>query len=406
MRPPLLPTNLFCLAFLLQGVCGYAQDDRRDYPSLLSRGYVELNVGHIDYPFSRAELEPGHEAESIDVPNLAVRLSLGYRFNDRISMQLRYLRPARWVQYRNIDGDQARHSVWMNVTGLTLTSRVPVKGPLSIYGEGGLGVVTRHGITLDRTGVVKDAMFATLLLGGGLEYRLSRDWGLAMSTNYSPSHSTPSQPSTAFYSGGITYRVDASSRRGADADSSYIFPKQLIQVGYTTSAFGDGFNTIVSPIFWEGDVGVATGVTLHYQRNVFHTRRVFSLDWGTSVAYMISKLNRNDFLSVSAYPLLRFTVLRTKAADLYVSYSMAGPTFISKFTIDGRETGRNLTLQDLFGVGVYANENRHINAEIRVGHYSNGNLLPRNTGIQVPLSFNLGYAFQEWPGKRHEQRVR
>lgn len=394
-RPTLLPTTLLCLTFLLCGVSAFAQTDPREYPSLLSHGYVELTVGLINYPFSRSELEPGHVVESIDVPNLAVRLSLGYRLNDWVSTQLTYLRPARWVQYRNIDGDQAGHSVWMNVTGLTLALRVPVRGPLSIYGEGGLGVVTRHGITLDQSGIVKDAVFATVLLGGGLNYRLSREWGLAMSTSYSPAHSTPSQPSTVFYSGGMTYRVNplASSKREVDSDTNYIFPKHLIQAGYTTSAFGDGFNTIVSPIFWQGDVDVAKGVTLHYQRNVFHTKKVFSLDWGASIAYLISNLNRNDFLSVSVYPLFRFTVLRARAADVYLSYSMGGPTFISKFMIDGRETGRNFTLQDLLGVGVYTNEQRHLNAEIRVGHYSNGNLLPRNTGIKVPLSFHVGYAF-------------
>jgi hypothetical protein len=44
-------------------------------------------------------------------------------------------------------------------------------------------------------------------------------------------------------------------------------------------------------------------------------------------------------------------------------------------------------------VGVYAGRDRRYNFELRVGHYSNGNLIPRNPGIKVPLTFNVGYAF-------------
>jgi hypothetical protein len=117
---------------------------------------------------------------------------------------------------------------------------------------------------------------------------------------------------------------------------------------------------------------------------------------------MTSNVNRNDFLSLSVYPLFRFTPIRTKPADVYVSYSLAGPTFISKFVIDGRETGRNFTLQDFLGFGFYASKDRHFNAEIRIGHYSNGNILPQNPGIKVPLTFNLGYAFDRLPFKNRQ----
>jgi hypothetical protein len=374
-----------------------AQDDRRDYPALLSRGYVDLNIGHIGYPFSQSQLEPGHQAESIDVPNLAVRLTLGYRFNDYVSTQLSYLRPVHWVEYRNIDGDNASHSVWMNVTGLTVKSRWPVNEQLSLFGEWGLGIVTRHGIENDRTVILRDAVYATPLLGAGIEYRLTPAWGLSMNATYSPARSSPPQPHTASYSGGVVYTIDPGQRgaRPSDPGTGYLFPKHLIQIGYTTSALGYGFNKVVAPIFWQGDVDVDAGVTLHYQRNVFHTRRIFSLDWGTSLAFKTSRQNRDDFLTVSVFPLFRFTVLRTAAADLYFGYSLAGPTFISKSIIDGQRTGRRFTFQDLLGIGVYAGKNKRMNAEIRVGHYSNGNLLPRNPGIKVPLTLNVGYAFSD-----------
>ena len=395
VRTTLLRASLSCLIVLLQGVHASAQDDRREYPFLLSKGFVELNVGHITYPFSQAELEPGHTAESVDVPSLAVRLSFGYRFNDYVSTQLSYMRPARWVRYTNIDGDRSSHSVWMNVTGVTVTSRVPVKGPLSVHGEGGLGFVTRHGTDINGAAAVKDAVYPSVLLGGGVEYRLNREWGLTMTTVYSPARPSPPQPRTVFYSGGLTYRIDPlpSSRPAPDADAGYIFPKHLIQAAYVTNALGYGANTFMSPVFWQGGVEVRRGLALQYQRNVFHTKKVFSLDWGTSVAYKTSRQDGDGFLTVSIFPMFRFTAIRTKGADVYGSYSLAGPTFISKVVIDGEDTGKRFTLQDLVGVGIFAGKNRHMNVEVRIGHHSNGNLFPQNVGIKVPLTFSVGYAF-------------
>jgi hypothetical protein len=45
------------------------------------------------------------------------------------------------------------------------------------------------------------------------------------------------------------------------------------------------------------------------------------------------------------------------------------------------------------GAGIFIDPRRHFNAEVRIMHYSNGNLFPRNPGITVPLDFNLGYSF-------------
>ena len=98
-------------------------------------------------------------------------------------------------------------------------------------------------------------------------------------------------------------------------------------------------------------------------------------------------------MTLSVYPMLRFTALRTKPLDLYFNYSVAGPTFISKITIDGKDTGREFTFRDFMGMGIYAGKLRKLNAEINIGHFSNGNIFPSNAGVKIPLSFNLGYTF-------------
>jgi opacity protein-like surface antigen len=389
-----LRVGSLALVFLLQPFVADAQDDRRDYPSMLARGFAEIAAGHISYPFSQIHMEPGHRAGSVQTPSLAARVTFGYRFDDTLSGQVTYLRPARWVEYRNVDGTTNGGTVWMNVAGLTMKARTPVTGRWSAYAEAGLGIVTRHGLSVGGRTVVADAVFATPLVGGGADYQVTEEWRLTLGGLYSPGQSDPLQPRTVAFTTGMTYLVTPRpAARPVPGEPTYIFPEHLVQLGFTTNALGYGFNTAVSPIFWQGDVRVDRGVTLHYQRNLFHTKKLFSLDWGASLAYKRSDLDRDRFLALSIFPLFRFTAYRTTVADFYFSYSLAGPTFISKTVIDGQRVGKRFTFQDLLGLGAYAGRDRRYNLELRVGHYSNGNLIPRNPGIKVPLTFNVGYAF-------------
>ena len=45
------------------------------------------------------------------------------------------------------------------------------------------------------------------------------------------------------------------------------------------------------------------------------------------------------------------------------------------------------------GIGVFAGKNRHLNASVKINHYSNGNIFTQNAGVKIPLTFSLGYAF-------------
>src|SRR5262249_19806191 len=157
-------------------------------------------------------------------------------------------------------------------------------------GEGGLGIITRKGFEVNQAPALKDANYGTLLFGAGLEYRLNGNWSLTAGLTSSPAHSGPHQPRTSFFSGGFNYTMRPLPSEQLDAHDSndYIFPHNIIQLGYSTNALGYGVNDFVSkgavPIFWAADVQVAHGVSATYQRNVFHTSRVFSLDWGATAA--------------------------------------------------------------------------------------------------------------------------
>lgn len=180
--------------------------------------------------------------------------------------------------------------------------------------------------------------------------------------------------------------------------AGYYFPKQIVYAGYSSNIIGYDVNNFVSkgaiPIFWGGEARMERGLLLNYQRNIFHSRKVFALDWGAGIGFWKSEKNNQTFFTLSAYPVFRFNFLRSQNADFYFEYSVAGPTYISKVLIDGKQTGEHFTFQDMMGVGVFAGKKKNVNAGIRIAHYSNGNLFPQNDGLMIPLTVSLGYAFE------------
>src|SRR5215216_6739300 len=112
----ILRITSLALNFGLMNLSISAQDTRAQYPRFLSRSYIGLNMGYINYPFSSLQLEPGFQAESIRIPHLAVQvLLLGHHINKNLSAQISYSRPVNWVEYKHVNGDQYIHYVWMNI---------------------------------------------------------------------------------------------------------------------------------------------------------------------------------------------------------------------------------------------------------------------------------------------------
>lgn len=401
----------FILAFLLP-VCLYAQDERSQIPLVLQRSYFEVNLGYINYPFSAVQLEPGYVlAGAVTVPHLAPRLVLwGYHFNDYLAGQITYMRPVIWVKYRYVkEGGDELHtrSVWTNVGGITLKGILPLGGNFSAYGEGGLGIITRAGFNDENENpIVKDANFATVLFGAGLKYQLNKQWALQLVGNYSPASRKHNQPYTSYVGTGFAYTFAPYTEKQLKrtADAGVVHPKQWFQIGFTSNVLGYGVNDLVSnkyfPIFWGGNAHVKQGLTLNYQRNIFHSAKLFALDWGVNASYWkTTGMNHGidyggqDFFTLSLFPVFRLNYLHTKDFDAYFYYTVAAPTFISAKIIDGFDTGEHFTFMDNMGTGIFFGENRNMNVELKIGHYSNGNIFPKNDAVKIPLSLNLGYAF-------------
>jgi hypothetical protein len=375
------------------------EDTRTQYPSLLTNSYFSVNVGRVDYPFSAQQLERGFTADSIDIPRIAVRAVLiGHQFAPYFSVQAHYLRPVEYLAYRKINGRDVSGRVWMHFGGVTGKTQLPLGRRLALYGEAGIGLTSRRGFDSGTTAIVRDAHFGNALLGGGLEYHVNRKWDLLAGTLLSTGNADQDQPRTFFTSGGFRYtmRELPADVVTANRRDGYFFPERVLQISYTTNELGYGFNTLVSkkvPIFWGGNVRVRRGLAVHYEQNVFHTRKVFGFDVGTSAGFWKSETNREWFQTLSLYPLFRFTLLRTRAADMYVNYSLAGPTYMSKSVVDGLATGNAFTFQDFMGMGFFVGPSRRLNVGVKINHYSNGNIFTDNAGVKIPYTFNVGYTF-------------
>jgi hypothetical protein len=400
MHRPFFRVAILAFVCALYGPGASAEDRRAQYPFFLRNSYFEIDAAYIEYPFSHRQLQPGFTVESVHTPHTAVRVVLlGHHFSRHLSAQISYARPVEWVKYENINGDPAKRSVWMNVAGATARGTLPLTDRLSVFGEGGLGIVTRSGFAVDGVPVVTDASYPTVLLGAGVKLQLTRSWDVAATASFLPRNGEVQQPHTGLLSGGFVYnmrpRTDAEVR--ARADPGFRFPRRLLQGGFTTGAFGDGVNAFVStgpvPIFWGGLAKVHRGFALRYQQNVYHGGKLFSLDWGVTAAGWQSLRDGSRFATLAAFPAFRFTPLRTKPVDAYFMYSVAGPAWISRTTIDGEETGRHFTFQDFMAAGVYLGRERQWNLELSIAHYSNGNLFPRNAGVSVPLTVGIGRTF-------------
>lgn len=387
---------LFFTGMLMLWLENTAQELQADYPPVLRNSFFGVTVGAINYDFSLAQMESGNSVESIKIPHPAVRITLyGKQITKHLAAQITYMRPVTWVQYKNVNGRVSVNNVWMNVAGITATGNLPVTNKIALTGEAGLGVITRKGFSINNKPVVTDANYATLLAGASLQYQLNNNWSLRMNVVLSPENKKVKQPQTVFIGAGFHYHLRANSitQKKNSGNSTYHYPQQFLVAGITTNQLGYGVNNVFSkgpiPVFWGGEVHIKKGFSLSYQRNIFHTRKVFAIDWGAGLGYWTSRKNNQSFFTLSVFPVLRFTAIRTKPADFLFEYSLAGPTYISQTDIDNKETGKKFTFYDFMGIGIFAGSKRNLGATIRIAHFSNGNLFPRNDGIKIPLTFSL-----------------
>ena len=401
---------LFFLFFLFSSyvVTGQTTKDSlgsvSQMPAAMQKSFFEIGVGYVGYPFSEKQLQPGYTMESVLVRHPAVRLVLlGYEITPYLHAQVTYMRPIWWVKYsfRNNsipnDGAETR-TVWMNVASATLKPVVSLSDRISLNAEGGLGVVTRHGIRDKNNNiVVKDLSFATITAGAGIAYSFDEKCAVTMQVGHTFPAKGYDQPPVTYAGAGFRYSFAPfdEDKLQKTRKEGRIFPKQWISLSYSTNSFGYGVNEFFKSIylFWGGAAQVDYGFMASYQRNLFNGPKIFSFDVGSNVAYWKTNAMKEDLFAFSLYPVFRFNFLHNKLFDPYFFYILGGPTYLSHSYIDGNDTGKRFTFYDALGIGAFFGKERVLNAELRIAHYSNGNIFPMNCGVKIPLTFSFGYSF-------------
>lgn len=375
----------------------------------LSNFYYSVNFGGIFYPFTNDNLVDGYKTDTFSKNYFSGKIGFGYKFKEDLALQFGVIRPASWFKYNNINNIGYERSVWINAWYLTLKKNINLTKKLSFFGEAGVANVTRVGFSINDEVIYSDAHFGSFIYGLGFNYKLNERWRLNLNGTFIPKRPSENQPSISQITFGFDYHIQKIPEKLAEEyanDTRYFFPKNILQFSYGNSGIGFGVNRFFGmslkvgnfesfgiPVFWVGEVKTAQAISITYQRLAFRTQKLFSLDWGVSITYFNTEATNENVFAFSIFPSMRFYLLRKNKFDLYANYSVIGPTFLTKKNIDNLNTGPKTTFQDTMGLGVFFGKQRSYNAELRIMHYSNGNIFPQNSGVAVPIQFTLGKTF-------------
>lgn len=402
----LLFLNLIFTFQILSGQEKQPEKLRTQLTPFLEKTYFNFNLGLIHYPYSDDNLNEGYSSTGTTPGRFSGRFLLGYKFKEDFAVQFGVMRPANWFQFHDIEYKDQRSSVWVNLWSLSFKKDFKLLKSTKAYLEFGFGNFARVGIKNGDKIIYDDAHYLSAVLGAGLQYNLSKKWDLLLNATYLPAYENHNQPFTFQTSLGATYHLQQVSKEKAieyAKDERYYFPKGFFHLGYGSGEIGFFTNAFFSssasigslentgiPIFWHGDVLARTTLSLMYQHTVFRTQKYFSLDVGASMTYFNS-YEGSDVIGLSVFPVLRFYLWRPKAFDFYTNYSVIGPAYVSKKNIDGILTGPRITYQDFMGIGLFFGAKRQYNADLKIMHFSNGNIFTNNDGVAIPLVFSFGF---------------
>lgn len=398
LKKSVLTASLISAAFCTHAATHhYLPGERAQLPPELNQTYMGFGAGYTDIPYSNSDLINGIRATSFKNPSFGLNVFIGHFFNPYLAAQVSLMRPVKWAYANGIQTPTDKHSIWISLFGVALRPTLPVSERMSLYGLAGVGIVSRHGFSINNTVANPSEDMMSFLTGGGLTYALTPHWHLDLGVEDALARPEKQQPNV-FYSFAGFYYIFQTLHLPHYYSTHYIFHKNLIQVGgLNTDVFNPNINRFFTvgylPIFWTGDVKAKNGAWFMYERNIFHTHKIFSFDLGTSVSTYHSLVNNTSFQAFSVFPAVRFWFLRSPQADLYFTYSVAGPTYLTQSHIDGIYLGGRFSFQDMLGVGAFLGQAKELNLAMTLGHYSNGNLLPNNPGVEVPLVVSVGYAF-------------
>ncbi len=146
-----------------------------------------------------------------------------------------------------------------------------------------------------------------------------------------------------------------------------------------------------SPIFWHASTKADSGFYFMYRRTIYHTKKYFSLNIGTNFSTWF--LGNQNLEALSGFLEIRWWMFHLPYFNPYISYSIAGPTFISRRGFGGAKLGENFLFQDFLGIGIQFGKTHCVNFALYLWHYSNGDIFNDNSGFDVPVVYELSYSF-------------
>ena len=299
--------------------------------------YFTLNLGSIRYIFSGDQLEPGFQAESIDIPHLAARVDLfGHHFTKHLSAQVTYMRPVRirrlpqrqrrWGEPSDLDGVRRPHA------GL---GRAAERSPLG---------VRRRRMGSHEPFRLRDRwqrqrcsprILAPDCWAPGSPTMRRRTSTSCSARPIRPAGSRSIQPSTRLYTAGLRYHMrPLPADEVEDNRHGFVFPLNVVRLGYTTNLLGYGVNDFFSrhgPDFLGRERGHEA--RLHARLPAQRVPHEESVRLRSRRERVVLEKRRQPGKSSARSPCIRSSgsfLLRTQPADLYFGYSLAGPTFISQ----------------------------------------------------------------------------
>ena len=131
-------------------------------------------------------------------------------------------------------------------------------------------------------------------------------------------------------------------------------------------------------------------LTYHPETLVWHQFRI-AFDGGYSHLWT----NTTEYKNINIYsvsPIIQYQFMRHPFIKPYVELSI-GLSYLNRTHFDHRNLGIHMAFQDRVGLGALLGEAEHLSLGLHALHYSNAHLSEHNSGITVPLVFDVGYQF-------------
>lgn len=145
------------------------------------------------------------------------------------------------------------------------------------------------------------------------------------------------------------------------------------------------------PLMWSATSKVDSGVSLFFEHPFFTTSDLFSISYGVSISQWTKTRNYIDHIYIfSSFLAFKIWLPTFYRLQFYIQYSPGGPSLMSKKTFHDNQFSNHFVFQDQFGFGVILVKNLTIDLGLKLLHYSNADLFPKNDGFDVPILFQIG----------------